>query len=241
MRSPSTYLCCAAIASTLGLASCGGGGGVFSSPAYLSVSISPRIVSLPMNTSIVFTGAVSNNLSLPQWSLLDASDAGSTTAAGTLTQVAGSGTTILYTAPPAPPIYANGIVTQGTVTVSATTTPPPGDKSTVKTDSVTFFITAPTVSVSLSPAAVTIPLGTSIQFAGYEVGSANNALSWETGTSPSTSVVGGSASYGIITTGSTGGLYTAPATMPMTGSTVAITLVSQADTTKTQTAIVTLQ
>jgi hypothetical protein len=35
-------------------------------------------------------------------------------------------------------------------------------------------------------------------------------------------------------------LYTAPAAMPMTGNTVTITVISQADPTKTQTAIVTL-
>jgi len=240
MRAPSRSLCCAAISSTLGLASCGGGG-VFSSPVYLSVVISPRIISLPVNTSIVFTGTVSNNLSLPEWSILDASDTGSTAAAGTLTQISGSGTTILYTAPAAPPIYANGIVTQGTVTVSATTTPPPGATLPIKPDSVTFFITAPTVSVSLSPSTITVPLGTSFQFTGYEVGSANNGLNWETGAPASTPVVGGSATYGTITTGSTGGLYTAPAIMPITGSMVTVTIVSQADPTKTQTATVTLQ
>jgi hypothetical protein len=240
MRAPSRSLCCAAISSTLGLASCGGNG-VFSNPVYISVTISPRIVSLPVNTSIVFTGTVSNDLSLPGWSILDASDTGSTTAAGSLAQISGSGTTILYTAPPAPPIYANGIVTQGTVTVSATTTDPPGGTSPVKADSVTFFITAATVSVSLSPAAVTVPLGTTFQFTGYEVGSANNGLNWEAGAAASSSVVGGSATYGTIATGSTGGLYTAPAIMPMTGSTVLVTMVSQADPTKTQTATVTLQ
>jgi hypothetical protein len=97
------------------------------------------------------------------------------------------------------------------------------------------------VSVSLSPASVTVPLGTSFQFTGYEIGSANNALTWETGASPSTVVAGGSATYGTITTGSTGGFYTAPTSMPMSGNTVTVTMVSQADSSKFQTATVTLQ
>jgi hypothetical protein len=240
MRTQSKFLRGAAIVSLLGLGSCGGRG-VFSTPIYLSVSISPRIVSLPINATMVFTGTVSNNLSLPEWSLLDASDTGSTAGSGTLTAIPGSGTTILYTAPATPPIYAGGIVTQGTVTVSATTSPPPGSTSTVNPDAVTFFITAPTVSVSLSPLAVTVPLGTTFQFTGYEIGSADNALTWETGASPSTVVAGGSAIYGTITTGSTGGFYTAPTTMPMSGNTVTVTMVSQSDSTKFQTATVTLQ
>jgi hypothetical protein len=240
MRVLSKLLCGAAIASSLGLASCGGRG-VFSSPIYLSVSISPRIVSIPINATMVFTGTVSNNLSLPEWSLLDASDTGSTTGSGTLTAIPGSGTTILYTAPPTPPIYADGIVTQGTVTVSATTSPPPGSTSTVNPDSITFFITSPAVSVSLSPSTVTVPLGTSFQFTGYEIGSANNTLTWQVN-----GVAGGvplttTGSAGTITAGSTGGLYTAPATMPMSGNTVTVTMISQADSTKFQTATVTLQ
>jgi hypothetical protein len=240
MRTLSKFLCGAAIASSLGLGSCGGRG-VFSNPLYLSVSISPRIVSLPINATMVFTGTVSNNLGLPEWSLLDASDTGSTTGSGTLTAIPGSGTTILYTAPATPPIYAGGIVTQGTVTVSATPSPPPGSTSAIRTDSVTFFITAPLVSVSLSPSTVIVPLGTNFQFTGYEVGSANNALTWQvngvTGGVPLTTP----GSAGTITAGSTGGLYTAPATPPMSGSSVTITMISQADSSKFQTATVTLQ
>jgi hypothetical protein len=239
MRATSTILRLAAIASSLGLVSCSGG--VFSSPLYLSVSISPRIVSIPVNQSIVFTGSVSNNLSLPEWSLLDATDTGSTAIAGTLTAVPGSGTTILYTAPATPPIYATAPITQGTVTVKATTSPPPGSTLIPQQDAFTFFITAPTVSVSLSPAAVTVALGTTYQFNGYEVGSANNALIWGTGASAATATAGGSSTYGTITNGSTGGLYTAPTSMPASGSTITVTVISQADNAKTQTATVTLQ
>jgi hypothetical protein len=241
MSLSSTFLRHAVLASSIGLLSCGGNG-VFSSPLYLSVSITPRIVSIPVNQSITFTGAVSNNLSLPEWSLLDATDTGSNAIAGTLTAVPGSGTTVLYTAPPTPPIYASAPITQGTVTIQATTVPPPGSSLIPQPDAVTFFITASTVSVSLAPAAITVPLGTSVQFNGYEVGSANNALTWQVdGLTGGLISAGNPGPYGIVTTGSTGGYYTAPTAMPMSGNKVTVSVTSQADNTKSQTATVTLQ
>ena len=94
------------------------------SPVYLGVVISPRPGSIPVGGTVVFTGTDSNNLSLPQWSVLDSADANNV---GTLTPISGSSNTILYTAPPTPPIYGftpTG-VTQGSVTLKATTTPLP--------------------------------------------------------------------------------------------------------------------
>jgi hypothetical protein len=208
-------------------------GYIFTEPVYLAVTISPRPVSVAVGGTVVLTGTATNNLSVPQWSLLDSTD---TVSAGTLTAVSGSPNSILYTAPSAPPIYnssvANGF-TQGTVTVQASATPSPQTALPVAYDSVTFFITAPSVTVSLSPATASVPLSGTQLFTGYAVGSVNNALTWQVN-----GVTGGS----LSTTGtiSSAGLYTAPANPLMTGDTVTITVISQADSTKTASAVVTL-
>jgi hypothetical protein len=215
----------------LGAVCSGCSNGVFSSPQYLAVTISPRPSAVAVGGSVQLTAAVSNNLSRPVWTVLDAGDAANP---GTLTAVAGQPNAILYTAPPAPPIYAGvpPTFTQGTVTIEATVTPPAGSASLPDAqDEVSVFITASSVSVGISPATVTVALGQTQFFSGYAVGSVNNALIWEVN-----GVVGGSAATGYI---DTTGLYSAPASMPMTGSVVTVTAVSQADATKTASGIVT--
>jgi hypothetical protein len=58
-------------------------------------------------------------------------------------------------------------------------------------------------------------------------------------------VTGGSTSTGTIVLTAILGpgayLYTAPATMPMSGNTVTVTVISQADPTKTASSVITLQ
>jgi hypothetical protein len=231
MKSRLKLLSIAAIAAVAQLSSCSNG--QFSAPLYLAVVISPRTASIPVGSTVVFTGTVTNNLSLPQWTLLNS---GFTTSAGTLSPVSGSNISISYTAPAAPPIYSNsastGIV-QGTVSVDASATAPPQSDLPVAHDSVTFYITAPTITVNLSPATAKVALGSTAEFVGYAVGSVNNAVVWQVN-----GVSGGSAATGTI---ATNGFYTAPATMPMGGSSVTVSLVSQADTTKSASAILTLQ
>jgi hypothetical protein len=201
------------------------------SPVYLGVVISPRPGSMPVGTTMVFTGTVSNNLSLPLWSVLDAAQSSNV---GTLTAISGSNNTILYTAPPTPPIYnVTAGITQGVVTLKATTTSPPGTTIPISGDSVSFVITAPTVTVALTPATASIGLGATQQFFGYAVGNTNNTLIWQVN-----GITGGSsATVGTI---NSAGTYIAPTIMPIGGSTVTITIISQADPTKTQSAIVTL-
>jgi hypothetical protein len=179
----------------------------------------------------VFTGTVSNNLSLPQWSILDAALANN---AGTLTPVTGSSTSILYTAPATPPIYSatpTGIA-QGTVTVNVRVADPPGTSIPTSPDSVSFVITAPSITVGLSPATANVALGSAQQFFGYAVGNINNALTWYVN-----GFAGGSTTTGTI---NTAGTYVAPANMPMSGNTVTITVISQADPTKTASSVITL-
>jgi hypothetical protein len=103
---------------------------------------------------------------------------------------------------------------------------------------VSFPITG-TVWVGLSPLTTTVALGGTEQFLGYAVGNTNTALTWQVN-----GVTGGSAATGTISNTVTadyeGGLYTAPTVMPMTGNTITITMISQADPTNTMTANVTL-
>jgi len=69
-------------------------------------------------------------------------------------------------------------------------------------------------SLSVTPSGyLTVSVGGTMQFAAVPTGFTISALKWEVG-----SVQGGSAATGIITTGLTGGLYTAPAVLPSQGS-----------------------
>jgi hypothetical protein len=236
MRTGSRLLAGVGIASTLAFAGCGAHSGVFGAPNYISVTISPRVVSLPQAGSQSFSASVSNNLGIPQWSLLGASDP---TSPGTLSCI--SCATTIYTSPPAPPVYVSARLQPGTVTIQATTTDTQGSMVTIVPDSVTFFITSPTISINLTPDTVTVPLGTSFQFTGYEVGSTNDGLNWYVN-----SVLGGLASTdpnyaGSITHGVTGGLYTAPAAVPPGGSSVTITMVPAANPTQSTDSFVSLQ
>ena len=230
MKTRWRILCSAAIASTFAFNACNNT--IAGSPAYIGVSITPRPATIPVGGTMVFTGTVSNNLSVPQWSLLDAAEANNP---GTLTPVAGSPNEILYTAPSTPPIYTQTPtgVTQGTVTVDVTVTPPAGTSPPVSPDAVSFVITAPSVSVALTPAKTNVSLGSTLQLIGYAVGNVNNALTWQVN-----GVTGGSMSTGTI---NSSGLYVAPATMPMSGNSITITIISQADPTKTASAAITLQ
>jgi hypothetical protein len=225
-RSASLGSACIAFAIALG----GCNNTVMVSPVYLGVNISPRPASIPAGTSVVFTGTVSNNLSVPQWSILDATQASNP---GTLSP-SGSTTSILYTAPNTPPLYsqtATGI-TQGAVTLDVSVTAPAGTSIPTTSDSVTFVITTPSVSLSLAPLTAKVALGGTQQFFGYALGSVNNALTWQVN-----GATNGSLSLGTI---NAAGTYVAPPNMPMSGNTVTITIISQADPTKTMSAVVTL-
>jgi len=230
MTTRTTSICLAAIAFAIALSGCNNT--ITTPPAYLSVSISPRPASVPVGATVVFAGTVSNNLSIPQWTFLDASEVANP---GVLASVAGSPDAIQYTAPLTPPIYSvtpTG-VTQGAVTLNATLTDPAGTSIPISGDTITFVITAPSVTVNLAPLTASVALGGSEQFIGYAVGSLNNTLTWQVN-----GVTGGSAA----TTGTinSAGTFVAPQNMPMSGNTVTITIISQADPTKTASATVTL-
>ena len=223
--------CVAAIAFAAALTGCSTT--ATGNPAYLAVNITTRPASIPAGGTFVFTAIVSDTHTVPQWSILAAA---ATPNAGTLAAQASPPISILYTAPATPPIYNSSAppgYTQGTVTLDVSAPPPAGTPFQTATDSVSFFITAPTISVGLSPATASVALGATQQFLGYAVGSVNNALTWQVN-----GVNGGSATTGTIS--SPFGLYTAPANLPMGGNTVTVTAISKADPTKSASSVVTL-
>jgi hypothetical protein len=233
MKSRYTLLGSAAITFAVALLGCSNQSA--GNPLYLGVDIQERPVSIPVGGQMQFTAAVSDAAAVPQWSILNAAATSSSAGSFTTEPAPANNLTssILYTAPAAPPIYTAQGFTQGVVTLVVSATAPPGTSYPTATDSVTFYITAPSITVGLSPSTASVKLGTTQQFFGYAVGNVNNTLIWEVNGVP-----GGSTANGTIT--SPAGTYTAPATMPMGGNSVTITAVSQADLTKSASSTVTL-
>jgi hypothetical protein len=212
---------------------CGGGGNGYSYQG-VSVTLSPAVQSVMVNGTQTFTASASNAPDLPFW-ILNNVDGGSPDA-GTITTATTDAPTMTYTAPATPPIYnaaeiANGAV-QGSVTVVAFVHSSPTNVLSTVSATQSFVITAPSVTVGLSPATASVNLASTQQFTAYAVGSVNNALTWQVN-----GVAAGTPATGTITTA---GLYTAPNVLPITGHTVTIAAVSQADTTKSASCLVTL-
>jgi hypothetical protein len=233
MRLRSRLLSILTITSTAAWTSCGGGNGTPYSYQNITISVSPHIASIPVNTSMTFTATVTN---APATSVLWNLDSSAYANEGSPMNQSG-GATFVYTAPPTPPIYTGpGIAnTQGTVTLSATF-PILGM---IISDNQTFVVTAPSVTVALSPATATVALNATQQFTGYAVGNVNNALTWQVN-----GVTGGSTTNGTIAPAVNAlpgvYLYTAPSAIPMTGNTVTLTVISQADPTKTASSTITV-
>ncbi|HYE75216.1 MAG TPA: Ig-like domain-containing protein, partial [Blastocatellia bacterium] len=87
-----------------------------------------------------------------------------------------------------------------------------------------------TVAVNISPSSASVQTSATQQFNATVTGSANTAVTWQVN-----NVTGGNATVGTI---SNTGLYTAPATVP--AGSVTVRAVSQADTTKSAVASVTV-
>jgi hypothetical protein len=135
----------------------------------------------------------------------------SLTGTGTLT------TSGLYTAPAT-------VANSTTATVKATSV-----ADTTKSASAT--VTLNPVSVSASPATASVQTGATQQFTATVSNTSNTAVTWQVN-----NVTGGNSTVGTI---STGGLYTAPSTVPNPAN-VTVSAVSQADTTKSGSATVTV-
>jgi len=232
MKLHSRLLSILTISSTAAWTSCGGGNGTPYSYQNITISVSPHITSIPVNSTMTFTATVTNAPTTSvEWTVLSFPYAnfGSPTYQ--------TGATFVYTAPPTPPIYTGAGIsnTQGTVTLN-TFFP---DLGMNLSDTQTFVVTAPSVTVGLSPATATVVLNATQQFTGYAVGNVNNALTWQVN-----GVTGGSTANGTIAPLVNGFpgvyLYIAPMSIPMTGDTVTLTAISQADPTKTASSTISL-
>jgi hypothetical protein len=198
-------------------------------PQNVSIAMSPKITSLPVNATQQFTATVTNYTSTPYW-LVESNNSPQ----GTITS---SG---LYTAPSVPPInnYGGFPGNQGIATVQARADYPVQNDffDGVATDSDTFVITAPSITVGFIKDSASVPLGGTFKFQPYAVGAIDRTYTLQ-----ANGVTGGSFAAGsIVQDAMNAGLYTAPTAMPMTGPTVTITVISNADPTKTATATVTL-
>ena len=213
-----------AFISCMGLTSCLKGiGGLGGGNGFSTITITPSPATIPVNSTVTFKA----NSDVSNWSLLGAAEAD---LGKPSSQVGGS--TFVYTAPATPPVYSKNDMPAGVVTLQAQ------NGFSIGYGSISFTITAPTVTVGVYPATASVALGSTLTVLGYAVGDANNQM-----TAQVNGVPGGSADTGTIAPeGSDYGtfLYTAPASMPASGSTIDITIISQADPTKTQTAVITL-
>jgi hypothetical protein len=226
----------AAMVSAVALIGCGSS--AVSSQAALGTlsSVMPQIASIPVNTSVTFT-ATTNEPNDVDWVLLSYSYAN----LGSPSVSLNGGTTYIYTAPATPPIYTGAGAygnTQGSVTLQ-TSVPAGGGSFSFIQSTQTFVITAPSISVGITPATATVSLNATLLINAYAVGSVNNAVTVQVN-----GVTGGSTATGTLSTAGQPPnfyLYTAPAAMPMTGSTVTITVTSVADPTKSASEVITLQ
>jgi hypothetical protein len=198
-----------------------------------SLTITPTVVSVPAGTSVTFASTEGSGVtSQPVWSF--SAIAGTSTDRGSLNPSGQASSTVTYTAPATPPVYSQIGVVQGQVNLLANATNNVGCfASSAATTS--FLITAPTVTVGLTPATASVALGSTMVFEGYAVGSLNNGLTWQIN-----GMVNGSPTYGTLAAVNAEEVYTAPAAMPVSGPNVTITMTSVADPTKVATAVVTL-
>jgi hypothetical protein len=206
------------------LLGCGGAGTININPASYTLSVSPQITSLAVNSTQTFAASTNAPTQDLDWVIVNSTYSN----VGTLS---GSGTSETYTAPSTPPIYSNNGEQAGTVTL----------RTLVGATEVqqTFTITAPSITVGFTTSPATVALGATLTVNAYAVGSTNSAITLQVN-----GVTGGSVSTGTIAAiaGEYGEYtYTAPATMPITGSTIKLTVVSTADPTKTANLILTLQ
>jgi hypothetical protein len=244
IESPATVAVRAALwaAMLVGLAGCGGApGGNPIQPTTLTVS--PQPGAIPVNGSVTFSAVATNATIGPVWTLGPALFGGN--GLGTLSSSTGS--TVTYSAPASPPIYGPlnqpGSSVQGVVTLSISASDNGFDAANTQ---MSFTITAPAVTTAIAPATATLALGATQEFFGASVGNANNGIIWQVnGVTGGTAATGTVVNQGYYPSGGGDyvwpGTYTAPTMLPITGNPVTVSVVSQADPTKSSSAVVTLQ
>jgi hypothetical protein len=204
----------------------------------VTVAISPQVTSVPAGGTQVFSTTTVNAPNVPFWTLnnLFPPLPGQPSPYGTFTTATTDAPTGTYTAPATPPIYSIDQVTtggyvQGSVTLNAAVANSLTSLFSAANANETFAIVG-TVTPGFLTTTANVALGSTVSLYPYVVGSLNNAYSLQVNGFP-----GGGAAIGTI---STAGLYTAPSAMPMSGSTITVTVISTADPTKNNTATITL-
>ena len=183
---------------------------------------------------MVFTGTVSNNLSLPQWSFL--THPTPTTPAPSLPSAAPP--TRSSTPRPRRRPSTRRLPPESRRARSRWMSRPPPRRNLHSRQPATRSVSSSPLPRSPSasrPPRPTSPSAATQQFIGYAVGNVNNTLIWQVN-----GVTGGSTVHHRDHQLQPA-LYVAPATMPMSGNTVTITIISQADPTKTASVVITLQ
>jgi len=180
--------------------------------ALITVTVSPTPVQVAPLGKQQFTAKVTGSLNTNvTWTLSGTGCAGLSCG---IISAAG-----LYTAPPLTPIPP-------TVTVTATS-----QADTSKSGSASVTVVLP-ISVRISPTSVNVTVGAQQQFVATVAGTSNTAVTW--------TVSGSGCAGAACGTVTTAGLYVAPATVP-SPVTVTVTVTSQADSSKTAFAVVTIQ
>ncbi len=182
-----------------------------SSGTAVGVSISPTSAQVGVGSSKQFTATVTGSSNAAvTWSI-----AGTGCAADTCGTISSSG---LFTAPAVPPNPAFFSITATSV----------ADPTKSASASVTVIAA---VTITISPTSVKLAPSTTRQFTAHVTGSSNTSVSW--------SIAGAGCSGVNCGTISSSGFYTAPATVP-NPSVVTVTATSQADTTKSASAQVSI-
>ena len=234
MKIVSQFLMLLPVSFLVAICGCGGGTTLNLRDPQSTITISSHPASLAVNGTMKFTATITGcGICEAQWNL---EPDVSTPNVGTLSNTIGSPVT--YTAPSTPPIYSC-VQSNGTQSYED-----PLGQGIVGLfvqgggiDSTSIIITSSSVATGIFPTTASVALGSTTFFNGYAVGDVNNAVTFQVN-----GIMGGSSSLGTINNASGGvqGYYTAPATMPASGDSVTITVVSQADPTKSSSAVVTL-
>lgn len=211
-----------------GLTACGGGGGHAGSPPADTLSVSPQPASIPVNGTVTFTATTNGPANELSWVIVGTGD----TTVNLGSPISMQGATYTYTAPPAPPIYQAPLTPAGSVALRVS------EGATMVQFNIA--ITAPSIITGFfPPSSNTVVLGQTLGFGAYAVGSTSNAITMQVN-----GVTGGSTTYGTIAPVNSGipgeYAYTAPAAMPASGDTVTVTVISQADPTKSSSMAITL-
>lgn len=178
--------------------------------------------------AILVTSAAGVSVSLSPTS---ASLGGSQSTQFTATVTGNSNTSVTWSLTGSGTLSTSGFYTAPASVASASTATVKATSVADNTKSASATVTLNPVGVAISPTSTSVTTNGTIQFAATVTYTSNTAVSWQVNGS-----AGGSSTAGTI---STSGLYTAPASVP-SPATVTVTAVSQADSTKSANASVTI-